>query len=207
MESHSARRQYHSPQTRAFVLVVIVASAGAGAACASLWGFDDLSAASQTPDGAEPEGTTGPSQPDAAPTEAASPVAASNDGGAGDTGWGNDSGCGHDCLGGACVNGACQPVLLAQGQDYPYGLAVNSTSVYWTTSGSVMAMTLDGGTLTTLASGQNYPVGLAIDPANAYWTNNGGDSVGTAPLSGGSFRILAGSQPKLARRGSRSARQ
>ena len=96
------------------------------------------------------------------------------------------------------MNGACQPVLLAQGQDYPYGLAVNSTSVYWTTSGSVMAMTLDGGTLTTLASGQNYPVGLAIDPANAYWTNNGGDSVGTAPLSGGSFRILAGSQPKLA---------
>ena len=40
--------------------------------------------------------------------------------------------CGHDCLGGACEQGACQPVLLASGLLRPFGLAKDDDFVYGT---------------------------------------------------------------------------
>src|SRR5215472_70115 len=46
----------------------------------------------------------------------------------------NCGACGHSCLGGACSQGACQPVTLATGQPSPYliSLATSATDVYWT---------------------------------------------------------------------------
>jgi hypothetical protein len=98
----------------------------------------------------------------------------------------NCGACGHDCQGGICAGGQCQPIILATNADYPFGIAVDSTSVYWvnqawdapTPSGSVMKIGVTGGTLVTLASGQPQPQAVALDANNVYWVN-------TAPPSGG----------------------
>lgn len=39
--------------------------------------------------------------------------------------------CGHDCRGGACQDGACQPVLVASGITQPNALRIADGAVYW----------------------------------------------------------------------------
>lgn len=73
--------------------------------------------------------------------------------------------------------GSASVTNLTQGypQSYPYGVAVDSTYVYWTNGdGSVMRMPLGGAVKPTqVASGQANPWMMAIDATNLYWTNNG----------------------------------
>lgn len=54
--------------------------------------------------------------------------------------------CGHDCGGGACMAGACQPVLVAGDLDRPYSLALSPESgqVFWLTPTQVQRCPLAG---------------------------------------------------------------
>ena len=72
---------------------------------------------------------------------------------------------------------------IASGQVAPRGIAVDSASVYWMTSATVVKVPLGGGTLTTLASGQDWPGGITVDAKSVYWTtsNNNGTVMKATP--------------------------
>jgi hypothetical protein len=98
-------------------------------------------------------------------------------------------------------------MLASSGDDpadgYIGSIAVDATNVYWTVqdldTGSVMTVSLDGGTPVTLALGQNGPLGIALDVAHVYWTNWGfgnqnastQNTVMEVPLDGGTPVVLA----------------
>jgi hypothetical protein len=101
------------------------------------------------------------------------------------------------------ASGQTFPVDMISGNPYfavvPIGFAVDATSVYWTTSDSVMTVGKDGGPVTALASAQNFNssalpgnVALAMDDTNVYWTTV--DSVMTVAKSGGAATALASGQ-------------
>jgi hypothetical protein len=101
--------------------------------------------------------------------------------------------CGHDCLGGPCVGGVCQPVVLASGQNQPNELTLDDTHVYWSTGGggTVVKAPLDGGAPFTIVTGQNNPGVQAVDSASVYWTTWNDGTAAMAPLDGGTVLTFA----------------
>jgi sugar lactone lactonase YvrE len=98
---------------------------------------------------------------------------------------------------------------LASAQPSPGGMALSAddTALYWTNSGAgsgvgdggvgngtIMKVTLAGGTVTTVAAGQSHPTGIAVDGTTLYWTN-AGLTTGTGTVvkltSGGTPSTLA----------------
>lgn len=71
-----------------------------------------------------------------------------------------------DCLGGAYVNGKCQPLQLAGNQNRPFALALDGTRVYWTVyaGGQVNDTSVLGGPIDTVASGAqaSAPSGIVV---------------------------------------------
>jgi hypothetical protein len=51
--------------------------------------------------------------------------------------------CGHDCLGGACAQGRCRPVVVASGQIAPRALAVRGADVFWVSESRIMTVAVD----------------------------------------------------------------
>jgi hypothetical protein len=122
---------------------------------------------------------------------------------------GNNCGsCGHGCMGAGCQGGTCLPVVLASGQNDPFGIAVDGMNIYWTNRafssqgavGSVMKCPVGGcnGSPATIASGQASPGAIAINAMSIYWVDNPG--IGGSVLScaiggcGGSPTTLASGQ-------------
>jgi hypothetical protein len=85
-----------------------------------------------------------------------------------------------------------QPKLLADGQNHPWRLFVDGTSVYVLnrgtgTDGELVHLPITGGPRTVLASGLARPTELVVDATHVYWTN-----AGTSSGSGTVMRV-----PKL----------
>jgi hypothetical protein len=96
------------------------------------------------------------------------------------------------------AGGDALPVAIAQ--NGANALGIDSRSIYWTNkggptaTGSVVALALDGGTVTTLASGQDSPGAVAVADAGVYFVVGGTyladggrspASVLSVPLAGG----------------------
>ncbi len=86
-----------------------------------------------------------------------------------------------------------EPSALATSQDHPIGIAIDATSVYWTTQlgGTVMRSSLDGATRVTIAAGQNQPGPIAVSADAIYWENRGDGTLMRAPIAGGAPSVLA----------------
>jgi hypothetical protein len=109
----------------------------------------------------------------------------------------NCGACGHDCLGGACLAGSCQPVVVATSAQGNIGVAVNASGVFWTSEdGNVRTVPLAGGPVTTLASAQPALEGIAVDATRVYWVtgSSGGGTVTSLPVGGSTPSVIAGGQ-------------
>jgi sugar lactone lactonase YvrE len=77
------------------------------------------------------------------------------------------------------------PQTIITGQDFPFGMAVDGSHLYWTESnGTINEANLDGTNPQTIITGQDDPAGLAVDGSHLYWTNVLGGTINEANLDG-----------------------
>ena len=94
----------------------------------------------------------------------------------------NCGACAHDCKGAACLDGICQPTVVATGQNNPSFLAVDNGVLYWTNigDGTVVRANVDGTGRQIIATGQSAPWVIKVSAGHVYFGNDttGGNVVG-----------------------------
>jgi len=84
----------------------------------------------------------------------------------------------------------CSPQTVAEDQGNPFGVAVNSSHVYWTNSGdnTVMRCSISASLPCTgqvVASGEtSEPVGMALSATHIYWAVNTPGTIRRCPIAG-----------------------
>lgn len=108
----------------------------------------------------------------------------------GSTGSPSDGACPHGVAGESLPEGT-----LALGPWEPSGVAVDGTSVYWTTrgtlgksDGAVLKVPVGGGQVTVMACGQRYPSSITADGSSVYWSSV--DGISRMPRDGGMPELL-----------------
>jgi hypothetical protein len=87
--------------------------------------------------------------------------------------------------------------VVASGQERPFGLAIDSSHVYWITGdGSVRraSKAAAGATAQTVVSGENSPVSIAIDTTSVYWITGDGQVRGALKGQNSTAFTLASGQ-------------
>lgn len=103
--------------------------------------------------------------------------------------------CGRDCLGGACQNGQCQPVLLSPQR--MLSLEVDDTYLYGadtTVNFNVLRLSKNGGGIpTTLMSGESGIDDVEIDYSTVYVAESGSPigRIVSVPKAGGSIKVYS----------------
>jgi hypothetical protein len=99
----------------------------------------------------------------------------------------NCGSCGHGCVGGSCLAGACQPVVLQAGIDYPLHVAVDGPDIAWNFAGGVEKCSTNGGAV-TVVSQDTYVGRVRADAGKLVWVGVDDQANGymkAAPLAGG----------------------
>jgi hypothetical protein len=68
------------------------------------------------------------------------------------------------------AGGANAPTVLAEGENAPGTIAVDETTVYWTTQTAVRQVAKGGGSPTAVFAAQDHPDWLNADATTLYWT-------------------------------------
>lgn len=111
---------------------------------------------------------------------------------------------------GVSLDGGAAHYLASPGGGQRNGLAVTDGYAYWSTAlqpgtspsptatdGMIQCVAVSGGTPQTIATGFDF-VGPAVDDTNVYWLDVFAQEVESAPLDGGTTRVLASSEPAAA---------
>jgi hypothetical protein len=175
--------------------LMILAAAGApvlATACSQLIGadFDVVRGSTGTGAGGGGGGATGTGGDDAGPPDGSDGGTTSSSSG-GSTSSASSSSSSSGAGGGPICPGAlCIPETVADNQDYPWGLVLQGSTVYWATAGasinpgpptkdgSIWRADLAGGAAVKVLDQLRSPNQLATDGAYLYWTSTAGGGQG-----------------------------
>ncbi len=105
----------------------------------------------------------------------------------------------HGSINRISLDGSGSPLTLADEQNGPVGLVVDSQRVYFTNllGNEVMSTPLDGtGTPTAIVTNQSGPYGLALDSTHVYWASAWADAIRRVSLQGGNVTDIATNVPR-----------